>query len=917
MVLAFAGPRPRGGEARPDYFTSSARPLQRKCAACGDGAPSCPGCNGAEEPLQRKNEGGERAGSVIPHSVPVALRSPAEPLDPGTRASMERSLGHDLSGVRVHHGAEAARSARDVNALAYTVGRQVVFGEGRYDPSSTGGRELLAHELVHVIQQAGGVQGKRAISEPGDADERQADALGPKVARGEVVNAPVGAGGPAVHRSVNATAELRPDPPDPDARALLVHLHTNEQNAAATAASMFATRCTNFVNLGGAVATASPPPREIEVTAGSDTISVDPNRIFTPAGRAAQIASGVGALPARRRAAAQAALGTELDAFASDLIDKIGRGRLGPGSSLLGRLPVVAFHNNVAGDARRRFRRAAAGVPGQRPGLSIRSYLDADPLQPGRRRGDEAGAADPRTPPHIASGQSEDDFFLTTDASDFSELAAGRVTSGTQRNVVLQGPSPTRDGSLSEATAGAAASAAAGGTLPAGVTARQAGRYINIEAGGKAPDPRVLATNTAMAEDALDLVGAGRRSNHCAVATPTPTPSPTPAPTPTPTPSPTPRIMRQEDPAGSTRVARPADTVDGEAVSGNNPPRESWLEWLIRAVISFFRLLSRLGTLPPTRSPQPVPPSRPGCRTFADAAAVNARKQAWINLLAGQPPADIISWIVGFGTGTLVGQARAEAGEQVLCMLRAMQASGSVANLPTGAPSLAAPWVVSSTRDFARQQTIWNCKYNFLPAADTSCERSFGRVSPEAVAACPTAGLVEGGEWNRGNNDHRTCWTTVLTPDQRQREILTTSSAPGMSRHHQGTDFDLLGTRPADFEGGRRFADAYSWLQANAIQYGFIQTFDLPATFMRLGYTEERWHWSYYPIAQALLEFARDNLHDLDQRLQREWGTSPQFSFIRDHWQEFLFNVHQTPTSPPALPPATAPTPSTTPTPPP
>jgi len=117
-----------------------------------------------------------------------------------------------------------------------------------------------------------------------------------------------------------------------------------------------------------------------------------------------------------------------------------------------------------------------------------------------------------------------------------------------------------------------------------------------------------------------------------------------------------------------------------------------------------------------------------------------------------------------------------------------------------------------------------------------------------------------------------------------------------MSRHHQGTDFDLFSTSPAQFETGATFADAYSWLQANAIQYGFVQSFDALSTFMRLGYTEERWHWSYYPIAQALLEFARDHLPDLESRLLREWGTSSQFSFIRDHWQEFLFNVHQTPT---------------------
>jgi len=88
-----------------------------------------------------------------PASVHEALRSPGQPLDAATRAYFEPRFGHDFSNVRVHTDDRAAESARDVSAVAYTVGRHVVFGRGLYPPSSLYGRRLLAHELAHVAQQ--------------------------------------------------------------------------------------------------------------------------------------------------------------------------------------------------------------------------------------------------------------------------------------------------------------------------------------------------------------------------------------------------------------------------------------------------------------------------------------------------------------------------------------------------------------------------------------------------------------------------------------------------------------------------------------------------------------------------------------------------------------------------------------------
>jgi hypothetical protein len=97
------------------------------------------------------------APQTAPESVHQTLRGDGEALDAPTRAFMEPRLGHDLGGVRVHRGAQASQSARDVQALAYTVGSDIVFGNDRYQPHSDDGRRLLAHELAHVVQQAGGV----------------------------------------------------------------------------------------------------------------------------------------------------------------------------------------------------------------------------------------------------------------------------------------------------------------------------------------------------------------------------------------------------------------------------------------------------------------------------------------------------------------------------------------------------------------------------------------------------------------------------------------------------------------------------------------------------------------------------------------------------------------------------------------
>ncbi len=98
-----------------------------------------------------------------PHSVHEVLRSSGKPLDAATRALMEPHFGRNLSNVRIHTGPRAEESARAVDALAYTVGQDAVFAAGCYDPHSAEGRRLLAHELSHTIQQAGGESARHAI----------------------------------------------------------------------------------------------------------------------------------------------------------------------------------------------------------------------------------------------------------------------------------------------------------------------------------------------------------------------------------------------------------------------------------------------------------------------------------------------------------------------------------------------------------------------------------------------------------------------------------------------------------------------------------------------------------------------------------------------------------------------------------
>jgi len=127
--------------------------------------------------------------------------------------------------------------------------------------------------------------------------------------------------------------------------------------------------------------------------------------------------------------------------------------------------------------------------------------------------------------------------------------------------------------------------------------------------------------------------------------------------------------------------------------------------------------------------------------------------------------------------------------------------------------------IISATRTFAQQKTIW--------------ERKWARFAAEAP-----------------------------DPEARALKILEYSSMPGTSRHHWGTDFDLNDLNNPTFEPGGRYADVYAWLQKNAHRFGFCQPYTPKGTERPHGYNEEKWHWSYQPLSAQMLQQFALHIHD-------------------------------------------------------
>jgi hypothetical protein len=158
--------------AAPPLSVSRVAPaLQRKCDACASGSP-CAGCRDEEAMVQRKAIASDVRMPAA--RAPGILCRVGQPLDGAPRAFFESRLGHDFSHVRIHDDGEAHRQSRALGARAFTTGHDIAFGAGRPDCRDRNGRRLLAHELVHVMQQAGGA-GASAATAGASLVQRQAD----------------------------------------------------------------------------------------------------------------------------------------------------------------------------------------------------------------------------------------------------------------------------------------------------------------------------------------------------------------------------------------------------------------------------------------------------------------------------------------------------------------------------------------------------------------------------------------------------------------------------------------------------------------------------------------------------------------------------------------------------------------------
>lgn len=123
--------------------------LQRMCAGCEE--------EEEDETLQAKEMPGHQVELTSRlHAQLGGLRGGGQPLSRTERQFFEPRFGQDFSRVRLHANGRVAESARSLNAFAYTIGPNIVFSAGQYQPATAAGRALMAHELTHVVQQSRG-----------------------------------------------------------------------------------------------------------------------------------------------------------------------------------------------------------------------------------------------------------------------------------------------------------------------------------------------------------------------------------------------------------------------------------------------------------------------------------------------------------------------------------------------------------------------------------------------------------------------------------------------------------------------------------------------------------------------------------------------------------------------------------------
>lgn len=150
------------GETAQGSFFQPAAAIQRKCEKCEEEEKQVKRQpDKKEEAMQRGHQSEGENNTTVNYLNNLHGKGAALPQH--AQQFFGHRMGHDFSGVKIHTGAEAAQSAANINAQAYTYGNHIVFNEGKYNTQSAEGKHLLAHELTHVVQQSSGVQGSESV----------------------------------------------------------------------------------------------------------------------------------------------------------------------------------------------------------------------------------------------------------------------------------------------------------------------------------------------------------------------------------------------------------------------------------------------------------------------------------------------------------------------------------------------------------------------------------------------------------------------------------------------------------------------------------------------------------------------------------------------------------------------------------
>ncbi len=207
------------------------------------------------------------------------------------------------------------------------------------------------------------------------------------------------------------------------------------------------------------------------------------------------------------------------------------------------------------------------------------------------------------------------------------------------------------------------------------------------------------------------------------------------------------------------------------------------------------------------------------------------------------------------------------------------------------------PWYYEVDENFLLGKTTFEKDYRFsLVPSNRSTKSCYllheVNVAFEEMAAAAqkegiTLRVISGGRnfnmqksiWERKWNARR---PNFKSDKETALDILKYSSMPGTSRHHWGTDLDINSLEPSYFASGKGKKE-YDWLQKNAANFGFCQTYDNKTVSGRTGYSEEKWHYSYMPISSIFLSIYNEMI--TPEKLTGFLGssTSKEVEVIRDY----------------------------------